>query len=130
MKSFTVLIAAALLIATIGCSKKNPAPVQEPASTAVPFTPFGSGQVSSLQVEFWLKTNRSLDSLLSINMSVQDTKDSIQNNQFLNNYTKQREKVCKSNGLSGGYSEYLWISKNISRAVNRPLLDSLDLQTL
>ncbi len=130
MKSFTLLLVATALLTTVGCGKKEAAPVVEPTSTVAPFAPAGSGQVTALQAKFWLKANTPLDSLATAHAEALNTKDSVEYHTAYTTYTSERQVTCKNSGLSGGYTEYVWISKNISKAVNRPLLDSLNLQTL
>ncbi len=131
MKRITVLASTALILLTVGCSKKQEeAPIVEPTATYSPFLPASSGQVTPLQVKFWVETNTPLDSLAAINAEALSTDDTIAYRTAFVTYTENREALCVTNGLSGGYKEYQWIAQNISNAVNRPLLDSLGLQTL
>ncbi len=131
MKRITVLATTALLLLAAGCSKEEKeVVVTEPTSTYSPFIPASSGQITALQANFWVATNAPLDSLAITNAEALSTEDTIAYRAAFVNYTESRDAVCKLNGLSGGYEEYQWIAQNISNAVNRPLLDSLGLQTL
>ncbi len=131
MKRITVLTSTALLLLAIGCSKEEKEViVTEPTATYSPFIPASSGQLTPLQVKFWIASNSPLDSLATVNAEALSTEDTVAYRSSFVNYTESRDALCKSNGLSGGYDEYQWIAQNISNAVNRPLLDSLGLQTL
>lgn len=130
MKSFTLILSASLLVAAVGCAKKAPEPVQEVTKTVSPFTPAASGQVTPVQVKLWLKADTSLDSLNDLSAEAMSQSDSALYRAAFLKFTSDRESVCLASGLSGGYNEYMWISKNMSKAVNRPLLDSLKLKTL
>jgi hypothetical protein len=130
VKRFTLILATTTLLIATSCGQKEEVLAPEPTSTITPFTPASSGQVTPLQVKFWLASNAPLDSLASKNSEALNSKDSLEYRSAFEFYISNREAVCKTNGLSGGYTEYLWVSKNISQAINRPLLDSLKIQTL
>ncbi len=130
MKRFTLILATTALFMSTSCGKKEEAPAPKSTTTIAPFSPASSGQVTSLQVKFWSASNAPLDSLANASSELLNSKDSIEYRSAFENYTTNRESVCKNNGLSGGYTEYQWISKNISQAINRPLHDSLKIQTL
>jgi len=130
MKRITVLTTTALLLLTSGCSKQEEVVIIEPTATYSPFMPASSGQVTSLQVKFWIASNTPLDSLATASAEALTTEDTIAYHSAFLSYTENRDALCKVNGLSGGYKEYQWVAQNISNAVNRPLLDSLGLQTL
>ena len=124
-------ITTAIIAATItGCAKKEEAPTPIPTHTKVPFTPSNTGNVTALQVKFWQKANVSLNNLAKESATKLSAKDSTEYSQAYREYSAEQNAIRKSSGLSGGYNEYLWISKNISKAVNRSLLDSLKLKTL
>lgn len=130
MKSLTLFTAATALLLTVGCAKKEEPVVQKPTATASPFVPAASGQVTPLQIKFWNKANTELNTLVAQSGETLNAKDSTEYKSAFETYSNTRDRICKKHGLSGGYKEYLWISKNISKAVNRPLLDSLKIKTL
>lgn len=132
MKRIVVLTTTALVLLASSCAKeeKVPAKATEPTATVSPFTPAASGQLTTLQVKFWNKTNAPLDSLAKANAEALSTKDSTAYQAAYQAYIAERNSTCKKNGLSGGYDEYQWISQNIENAINRPLLDSLQFKTL
>lgn len=132
-----ILIAASTLFLIASCGQKKveqkeaaPTVVPEPTQTVSPFTPNPEGQLTLPQARFWLKSNASLDSLALAYADSLSVKDSSKAKPAADNYQTARESICKSNGITGGYKEYLWISKNIGNPTNKTLLDSLKLQTM
>ncbi len=137
MNRFTLIaVSAALLMSSCGAKKEQvqteptPAPVVEPTQTATPFTPNENGQTTLLQVKFWKLANSPLDSIAAAYAEQLSTKDTVAYKTSVEAFTTARESICKNSGISGGYEEYLWISQNIGNPINRPLLDSLNLQSM
>ena len=135
MNRFPILATlTVLLISSCGTKKEAtitpPPPPPAPTTTASPFTPNDNGQLSGLQLKFWDLSNKGLDSIATIYSEQLSTKDTAAYQASVVNYLAERDKHCKSSGISGGHDEYLWISKNIHNPINQPLLDSLKLQGL
>ena len=130
MKRALLYSLVALTLSATSCAKKEaPKPVVKPTATKVPFTPNSDGKVSVLQAKFWIKANKALDSLAEVYASkLSDTTASTYTDDY-NSYKTDRDAVCKKNGISGEYKEYLWITKNITRSINKPVLDSVNLKT-
>lgn len=131
-----MLLASAVILTISSCNDKKeaqqptPPPAPKPTTTASPFAPNPNGQLTPLQAKFWLAVNPTLDSIAITYSEKLTSKDTAVYNGAATEYNTARESTCKSAGLSGGYEEYLWISKNIGNPVNKPLLDSLKLQTM
>ncbi len=95
-------------------------------------TPFSSPQDSSItvaQMQKWLSCNRRLDSLSYLYLDSFSTKNAESRLLYQQNFIKSQDTICVQQGLSGGYEEYIWVLKNSGNRKNRPVLDSLNLET-
>ena len=132
MKLSTAITVGLIALSISSCGKKEKEVVVPPAPTrtASPFTPSSAGNITALQLKFWDRANSELDSLIESNSDLLASKDSSAYREAYLDYTSSRAVICKKSGLSGGYSEYQWVSKSIHKAVNKTLLYSLNFKTL
>lgn len=129
MKRILTTLLLCAIVPLTSCGKKEEPVKKEPTQTKVPFTPNGSGIVSPIQAKFWFEANGRIDSLSEAYSKLLSNPQDSSYNTNLNNFIAERDAICKESGISGGYKEYSWISKNITKSVNKPLLDSLNIKT-
>ena len=77
----------------------------------------------------WLACNPVLDSLTIMYSDSFKTKDPKLRMRYQKDFTKAQDKICVLSGLSGGFIEYKWILTNMGNPKNKPVLDSVKVET-
>jgi hypothetical protein len=116
-----------------GCKQKKMAPAQisvpaAPAPVELKKIEFVAPSDSSMTIEQIKKMNRCNVLLDSLSIFYQDsfkTKDAVLLTRFQGDFSRAQDKICLRTGLAGGYTEYLWVLKNLGNPRNAKLLDSL-----
>ena len=121
MKKRELLIISTALITIIGCGKKEEE-VIEPTAAKKMFIPNNSGQITNDQFKHWNKANGPLNALTSQYIGLLKTEDEIEKDLYSREYIQKNDSICKASGLTGGYKEYRWVSKQLGKAINSPII--------
>jgi hypothetical protein len=119
-----------VLIVSSACQKKAAVPKQI-HRTAEPqkqeFVPPSDSSVTMDQMRKWMQCNPYLDSLSIMYKDSFATGDAAKQTVYQEHFLTAQDKLCVRVGLGGGYTEYLWILKNIGNPKNAAVLESLKL---
>lgn len=130
MNRFFIVSMLAITCCLHGCRGKNKAPQAQ-----VPFEikkiEFVAPADSSMTIDQIKKMNLCNMLLDSLSIFYQDSfksKDAALLTRFQEDFSQAQDKICLRAGLAGGYTEYLWVLKNLGNPRNAKLLDSLHLK--
>jgi hypothetical protein len=130
MKLTYVIAFALALCVVFGCRGKNKVmetpPVQE--TKKINFVPPADSMLTLGQIKKMKDCDGLLDSLSIFYRDSFKTKDAVLLSRFQDDFTKAQDKICLRGGLAGGFTEYLWIVKNLGNPKNGKLLDSLKMK--
>ncbi len=117
MKYLIKLIIIFLIIA-LNCTKKE----DEKVKSTIQNTPIISHKDSTItkeQIEKWIKCHPYLDTLSYFYQDSFNIKNPQKLLYYQEQFPKAQDSICLSQGLLGGYKEYLWITSNIGLKKNR-----------
>ena len=111
------------------CQKKNNAPQTLSPSEIkkIEFVPLADSSVTIDQIKKMNLCNSLLDSLSIFYQDSFKIKDAVLLTRYQEDFSSAQDKICLRTGLAGGYTEYLWVLKNLGNPKNAKLLDSLKL---
>jgi hypothetical protein len=117
----------------VGCQQKKKVEHPQPVAHAAPprevkKKDFVAPADSSMTIDQIKKMNLCNVLLDSLSIFYQDsfkTKDAVLLTRFQDDFSRAQDKICLRTGLAGGYTEYLWILKNLGNPRNAKLLDSI-----
>jgi hypothetical protein len=121
MRKRELLIISTVLIALIGCGKKDEQTI-EPSPAKKMFIPNSSGQVTKEQFDLWNSANTPLNALTNDYIELLKTEDEIEKDLYSREYIQKNDSICKASGLTGGHKEYRWISRQLGKAINAPII--------
>lgn len=119
----------------ISCDRKENSSVQKnqvqttKTIRSVPFQPSQDSSITIEQIKAWLACNPILDSLTIMYSDSFKTKDPKLRMRYQKDFTLAQDKICVLSGLSGGFIEYKWILTNMGNPKNKPVLDSVKVET-
>jgi hypothetical protein len=122
----TVMVISFLaVISQCGRGPKYAAGAGDSADKPALFVPPSDSTVSAQQMAAWFSCNSELDSLSgiftkSLPAGAPALTDSLQ---YV--FSKAQDRLCRKNGLKGGYQEYRWILEHLGSSKNKALYDSL-----
>lgn len=115
-----------LILVSLSCSKKDmPGESRAVNDKKKPFVPTINGSITVAQMQRWMNCNSILDSLSYLYADSFKTNVPENRTSYQTNFIKAQNELCAGQGLTGGYSEYLWILKNSGKDINKSVLDSL-----
>ncbi len=128
----SIATVAVALLSSCGDKEETPQPpVAKPVApqpkklVKQPFTPDNSGRLTAVQVKKWFASNSDLNKITLIYSDSLQTKEYEAYTKYNKTLTSKKDSICLEHGLKSGFEEYRWISKQIGKAINAPLLDSL-----
>lgn len=130
---FTIFFINAILI--INCNHKKESPVSKNQKQTtkqikpVPFQPPQDSSVTVLQMKAWLASNPLLDSLTIMYSDSFKTENPELRMKYQKDFSTAQDRICVLSGLSGGFVEYKWILTNMGNPKNKPVMDSLKIET-
>jgi hypothetical protein len=134
---FTAFIVSVFLVIGLqNCGKKqksqalapNNATLKTAEKVKVPFAPPPYNLITTSQMKTWLSCNPRLDSLSYVYKDSFQVKDSEALLRYQISFLKAQDHICLQQGLSGGYEEYSWVSRNCGNTKNKPVMDSLGIK--
>ena len=130
MNRFFIMSILAMTCCLHGCRGKSKAP-QAQAPAEIKKIEFVAPLDSSMTIDQIKKMNLCNVLLDSLSIFYQDsfkTKDAALLTRYQEDFSRAQDKICLRAGLAGGYTEYLWVLKNLGNPRNAKLLDSLHLK--
>jgi hypothetical protein len=111
------------------CQKKHMVPQTSSPSEIkkIEFVPPADSSVTIDQIKKMNLCNFLLDSLSIFYEDSFKIKDAVLLTRYQEDFSRAQDKICLRTGLAGGYTEYLWLLKNLGNPRNAKILDSLKL---
>ncbi|MGM0461764.1 MAG: hypothetical protein ACQEQ4_05025 [Fibrobacterota bacterium] len=110
------------LLLAVGCSSSEDEVSQETSQ----FTD-EEGRLGLRQIQAWKNINPELNSLSQTYIDSLSDASQDEREEITSAYTLKRDSICTVMGLSGGYNEYMDITRDLRNPEYRHFLDSLNL---